>query len=81
MQLWHGSQLWMGFDPWPGNSHMLWVQTKKKKGGGEINFMDMKEEKKGSLAAAHTGEILPEGQYIGKEASKGGKTSLVLNVY
>ena len=25
-QLWHWSQLWLGFDPWPENFHMLWVQ-------------------------------------------------------
>ena len=23
--LWHWLQLWHGFDPWPGNFHMLWV--------------------------------------------------------
>ena len=22
---------WLGFDPWPGNFHMLWVQPKNKK--------------------------------------------------
>ena len=26
-----GLQLWLGFDPWPGNFHMLLVQPKKKK--------------------------------------------------
>ena len=28
--LWHGSLLWQGFDPWPGNFHMPWTQPKKK---------------------------------------------------
>ena len=23
--------VWWGFDPWPGNFHMAWVQQKKKK--------------------------------------------------
>ena len=23
-------QIWLGFDPWPGNSHMPWVQLKKE---------------------------------------------------
>ena len=30
-QLWHRSQLWLKFDPWPGNFHMLWWPKKKKK--------------------------------------------------
>ena len=30
-QLWHRSQLWLRFDPWPGNFHMPWVQPEKKK--------------------------------------------------
>ena len=25
------SLLWLRFDPWPGNIHMLWAQPKKKK--------------------------------------------------
>ena len=25
-----GSWLWCGFDSWPGNFRMLWVQPKKK---------------------------------------------------
>ena len=25
------SLLWHGFNPWPGNYHMLWAQSKKKK--------------------------------------------------
>jgi len=29
--LWLGSQLWCGFNPWPGNFHMLQVWQKKKK--------------------------------------------------
>ena len=29
-QLWLQLQLWQGFDPWPRNFHMLWVQPKKK---------------------------------------------------
>ena len=30
LQLWHRSQLWLRFAPWPGNFHMLWVQPKNK---------------------------------------------------
>ena len=26
-QLWCRSQLWLGFHPWPRNSHMPWIQT------------------------------------------------------
>ena len=26
LQLWHRSQLWLSFDPWSGNFHMLCVQ-------------------------------------------------------
>ena len=29
-QLWHCPQLWLGFDSWLGNFHMLWVWLKKK---------------------------------------------------
>ena len=32
-QLWHRSQVWLEFDPWPGNFHMLWVWLKKEEGG------------------------------------------------
>ena len=28
---WHRSQMWLRFDPWPGNFHMPRVQPKKKK--------------------------------------------------
>ena len=28
--LWLGSPLRCGFDPWPGNFHMLWAQPKTK---------------------------------------------------
>ena len=28
-QLWHRSQLWLGFSFWPGNFHMLWCGHKK----------------------------------------------------
>ena len=31
LQLQCRSQLWLGFSPWPGNFHMLWMQPKKKK--------------------------------------------------
>ena len=31
MLRWLGSLLWRGFDPWPGNFHILWVTAKKKK--------------------------------------------------
>ena len=30
-KLWHRSQPWRSFDPWPGNFHMSGVQQKKKK--------------------------------------------------
>ena len=26
---WLGSLLWLRFDPWPGNFHVLWAQPKK----------------------------------------------------
>ena len=29
LQLWCSSQMWLGFDPWPWNFHMLWVWPKK----------------------------------------------------
>ena len=29
-QLWHRLQLWLEFDPWPGNFHMLQMQPLKK---------------------------------------------------
>ena len=29
-QLWHRSQLWLRFTPWPRNYHMLLVSHKKK---------------------------------------------------
>ena len=31
LQLWHRSQLWLRFDPWSRNFHMLWVWTFEKK--------------------------------------------------
>ena len=36
-------ELWLGFDPWPENFHMLWVwpQLKKKKKKKEILSHDM----------------------------------------
>ena len=37
LQPWCRSKLWLKFDPWPGNFHMLWVQPKKKKGEKERN--------------------------------------------
>ena len=30
-QLWRRLQLQLGFNPWSGNFHILWVQSKKKK--------------------------------------------------
>ena len=33
LQMWHRLQLWLQFDPWPGNFHVLQVQLKKKKDG------------------------------------------------
>ena len=29
--LWLRALLWLGVDPWPGNLHVPWAQTKKKK--------------------------------------------------
>ena len=29
-QLWCGLQMWLGFIPWPGTFHMLWVWPLKK---------------------------------------------------
>ena len=31
LQLWHRSQLWLRFNPWPRNFHMLPVPSQKKK--------------------------------------------------
>ena len=31
LQLWCRSTLRLGFSPWPGNFHVLWVWLKKKK--------------------------------------------------
>ena len=31
LQLWHKSQMWLRFDPWPRNFHMLQVLLKKEK--------------------------------------------------
>ena len=33
LQLQHRSQLWLGFDPWPGNFHIpqVWLKKRKKK--------------------------------------------------
>lgn len=33
-QLCHRLQLWLRFDPWPRNFHMLWVQPFKEKRKG-----------------------------------------------
>jgi len=33
LQLWRKLHLRLGFDPWPENFHMPWVQPKKKKVG------------------------------------------------
>ena len=30
-QLWCRSQLFLGFDPWPGKFHMPWVRSKPEK--------------------------------------------------
>ena len=31
LQLWHGSQVQLAFDPWPRNFHVPWVLQKKGK--------------------------------------------------
>ena len=31
---WYRSQLWLGFDPWPGNFHVLQVQGRMRGGVG-----------------------------------------------
>ena len=36
LQLWCRLQLHLGFDPWPGNFHVLWVRPKKKKKKKEL---------------------------------------------
>ena len=30
------SLLWHGFDPWPGNFYVLWMQSKMKKTGVSV---------------------------------------------
>ena len=40
LQLWHRSQLWLGFDPWPRNFHMPWAWSKKKEKKRERNYFN-----------------------------------------
>ena len=37
-QLWRRSELWLGFDPWPRNFHMLWVWPKNKPAAFSLKF-------------------------------------------
>ena len=57
-------QLWLGFDPWPKNFHMPWVQLKKEK--------ERKEGRKGGREEGRREE--KEGGRKGrKEGRKGGR--------
>ena len=40
------SLLWLGFDSWPWNFHMLWAQLKKKKKKKERKKKEIKENKR-----------------------------------
>ena len=31
LQLWYRLQMWLGFNSWPGNFHMLWGWLRKKR--------------------------------------------------
>ena len=42
LQLWHKSQLQLGFDPWPGNFHMPRIRLGKKKGKANEEARDSK---------------------------------------
>ena len=44
------SLLWHGFDPWPRNLHMLWVQPKKGKGINKRYEMLIKTKPKTNTA-------------------------------
>ena len=37
LHLWYGSQMWLGFNPWPRNFHMPWVWPKKIKKKKRLN--------------------------------------------
>ena len=39
VQLWHRSQLWLGFNPWPANFHMLQVRLEKKNKGSKVTSL------------------------------------------
>ena len=39
------SPLWCGFDPWPGNLHMLWAQPSPSKKRGQGQTMSEKRER------------------------------------
>ena len=43
LQLWHRSQLWLGFNPWPGNLHMSQVWLLKKKKIAKLLLLNLKE--------------------------------------
>ena len=39
LQLWHRSQMWLGFALWPGNFHMPLGQLKKKKKKNDLSVL------------------------------------------
>ena len=43
-------QLWLRFNPWPGNFHMLWVWRKKKKKKRKTKKEGRKKYKRGSCS-------------------------------
>ena len=51
--LWLGLLLWHGFDPWPGNFHMLCMWQKKKKKKKEEEEEEEEEEKKKEVSPEH----------------------------
>ena len=53
LQLWHQSQLWLTFSPWPRNFHMLWVWPKK-------NQKEKRKERKHHIQ--HLSQLVPDSQ-------------------
>ena len=59
-QVWRRSQLWLRFDPWPGNFHMLLVWLKKPKSKNKDCSGQMKSK---SNMKAYTVTILVDIHY------------------
>ena len=55
---WLGSLLWLGFDPWPGNSHMPQVWQKKKKKNAQGEWKNFRKSCLGNTFKKHHTELL-----------------------